>query len=62
MPTRQCDRCGDWVDKTLLFCPNCRVPVALDDDGLRRSDIWIAILVTATIMIALFLAMTFASH
>jgi len=24
VPTRRCSRCGEWIDKSLLFCPLCR--------------------------------------
>jgi hypothetical protein len=27
VPTRRCPTCGEWIDKSLLFCPLCRTPL-----------------------------------
>jgi len=27
VPTRRCPNCGEWIDKSLLFCPLCRTPL-----------------------------------
>ncbi|HLZ07495.1 MAG TPA: hypothetical protein VKT80_02830 [Chloroflexota bacterium] len=52
----RCNACGEWVQKHLLFCPECRTPITPLDthEAFRRSDWQMAALVAlATIAVIL---------
>jgi len=59
----RCNACGEWVEKHLLFCPDCRAPIApVDaDDGLRRADLRVAALVALAMLAVILVAMWAAS-
>jgi predicted nucleic acid-binding Zn ribbon protein len=59
----RCNACGEWVEKHLLFCPDCRAPITPLDahQRFRRSDLQMAALVALAMVAVILIAIWAAS-
>jgi len=55
MPARRCPRCGEWIEKSLLFCPLCRTPlIRVEPTHHRPAAVFaFAVVLSAAVMVVL---------
>jgi hypothetical protein len=52
---RRCEHCGEWVEKHLLFCPLCRLPLVPVEPTSHRPAALIAFGVVLTALVVILL-------
>jgi len=57
----RCHGCGEWIEKTHLFCPDCRIPVGPDSERRPMSDVLFIAVLAGGILAVLILAAWLAS-